>query len=89
MHTIKPIDKYAVVHAAKLSGNIITVEDHNILGGLGSIVADTLLEAGVFAKLKKIRVPDKFIEFGYPEEIYPALGMDANGIYKTALEVLK
>ena len=52
-------------------------------------VADTLLEAGVFAKLKKIGVPDKFIEFGYPEEIYPALGMDANGIYKTALEVLK
>ena len=89
MHTIKPIDKDAVVHAAKLSGNIITVEDHNILGGLGSIVADTLLEAGVFAKLKKIGVPDKFIEFGYPEEIYPALGMDANGIYKTALEVLK
>jgi len=89
MHTIKPIDKDAVVHAAKLSGNIITVEDHNILGGLGSIVADTLLEAGVFAKLKKIGVPDKFIEFGYPEEIYPALGMDSNGIYKTALEVLK
>ena len=87
--TIKTIDKDAVVHAAKLSGNIITVEDHNILGGLGSIVADTLLEAGVFAKLKKIGVPDKFIEFGYPEEIYPALGMDANGIYKTALEVLK
>ena len=47
MHTIKPIDKDAVVHAAKLSGNIITVEDHNILGGLGSIVADTLEVEGV------------------------------------------
>lgn len=89
MHTIKPIDKDAIVKAAKLSGRIITVEDHNILGGLGSIVADVLLEAGVFAKLKKIGIPDTFVEFGYPEEIYPYYGMDAAGIAKTALEFLK
>ena len=47
------------------------------------------MRTDVVQALKKIGVPDKFIEFGYPEEIYPALGMDANGIYKTALEVLK
>ena len=58
MHTIKPIDKDAVIHVAKKSGAIITVEDHNILGGLGSIVADVLMEAGVFARLKKIGIPD-------------------------------
>ncbi len=71
MHTIKPIDKDAVVHAAKLSGNIITVEDHNILGGLGASWPTPCSRRAVFAKLKKIGVPDKFIEFGYPEEIYP------------------
>ncbi len=89
MHTIKPIDKEAVINAAKKSGAIITVEDHNILGGLGSIVADVLMEAGVFARLKKIGVPDTFVEFGYPEEIYPYYGMDAAGIAKTALEFLQ
>ncbi len=89
MHTIKPIDKEAVIAAAKKSGRIITVEDHNILGGLGSIVADVLMEAGVPAKLKKIGIPDTFVEFGYPEEIYPYYGMDPAGITKTALEFLK
>ncbi len=89
MHTIKPIDKDAIIHAAKMSGNLITVEDHNILGGLGSIVADVLVEAGVFARLKKIGIPDTFVEFGYPEELYPYYGMDTNGIVKTAKEFLK
>lgn len=46
MHTIKPIDKEAIVKAALATHNLITVEDHNILGGLGSIVADVLMEAG-------------------------------------------
>ena len=89
MHPIKPIDKDAVIHVAKKSGAIITVEDHNILGGLGSIVADVLMEAGVFARLKKIGIPDTFVEFGYPEELYPYYGMDGAGIAKTAREFLK
>lgn len=69
MHTIKPIDVEAVLKAAKV-GKIITVEDHNIKGGLGSIVADTLLENGVYAQVK-IGIPDTFVDFGYPEELYP------------------
>lgn len=89
MHTIKPIDKDAIISAAKASGNLITVEDHNILGGLGSIVADVLMEAGVYASLRKIGVPDTFVEFGYPEELYPYYKMDAAGIEEVALEQLK
>lgn len=89
MHTIKPIDKEAVIKAAKLSGAIITVEDHNILGGLGSIVADVLMEEGIPAKLKKIGIPDEFAEIGYPEELYPHYGMDAAGVAKTAFEFLQ
>ncbi len=88
MHTIKPIDKDAIIKAAKATGNIVTVEDHNILGGLGSIVADVLMEAGVPARLKKIGVPDTFVEYGYPEQLYPHYGMDAAGIAKTCLEFL-
>lgn len=89
MHTIKPIDKEAIIKAAQTTRNLITVEDHNVLGGLGSIVADVLMEAGVPTRLKKIGVPDKFISLGYPEEIYPYLGFDAAGIAKTVLEFCK
>jgi len=88
MHTIKPIDKEMIVKAAKETKAIVAVEDHNMLGGLGSRVADVLLEAGVFAKMKKIGVPDRFIPFGYPDELYSRLGMDAEGISRTVLEFL-
>ncbi len=73
MHTIKPIDKDAIFSAAKASGNLITVENDNILGGIGSIVADVLMETGVYASLRKIGVPDTFVEFGYPEELVSLL----------------
>lgn len=89
MHTIKPIDKEAVIAAVKATGKILTVEDHNVLGGLGARVADVLMEEGVPAKVKKIGVPDCFAEFGYPEELYPYYGLDIDGIVKTALEFLK
>lgn len=89
MHTIKPIDKEAIIEATKKTGKIITAEDHNILGGLGSIVADVIMEAGLSAKLKKIGIPDKFIGLGYPEEIYPHLNMDEQGITDTVREFLK
>lgn len=89
MHTIKPIDKNAILKAAKHSGRLLTVEDHNILGGLGSIVADVLLEAGVPAKLRKIGIPDTFVEFGYPEELYPYYGMDGPGVARTAKEFIQ
>lgn len=86
MHTIKPIDREAIVKAAHRTGVIITVEDHNVLGGLGSIVADVLMEAGVSARLKKIGIPDEFVSFGYPEEIYPHYGFDGPGIAKSVRE---
>lgn len=83
MHTVKPIDREAIERAARRTGTLVTVEDHNILGGLGSIVADVLMEAGVPARLKKIGIPDEFVSFGYPEEIYPHYGFDGPGIAKT------
>lgn len=83
MYTIKPIDREAILQAARGTGIIVTVEDHNVLGGLGSIVADVLMEAGVPARLKKIGIPDEFVSFGYPEEIYAHCGFDGPGITKT------
>ncbi|MCK4982699.1 MAG: transketolase family protein [Victivallaceae bacterium] len=59
MHTIKPIDKEAIVKAAKETGAIITVEEHNIMGGLGGAVAEVLMDAGVGnIKFKRMALPD-------------------------------
>ena len=59
MHTVKPIDKEAIVAAARRTGVIITVEEHNICGGLGSAVAEVLLDTGSGGiKFKRLALPD-------------------------------
>ena len=87
MHTIKPMDRDAVVEAAVETGAILTVEDHNTLGGLGTLVAATIAEAGVSARIKKLGVPDEFAVLGYPETIYPHYGYDAAGVTASAREL--
>ena len=57
MHTIKPLDKDAIVKAAKETGHIITVEDHLITGGLGSAVAETLADAGIGVPFRRLGIP--------------------------------
>ena len=62
MHTIKPIDKEAIVKAAKETGRIITVEEHNMSGGLGSAVAEVLIDEGCTnVKMKRIALPDVYV----------------------------
>ena len=59
MHTVKPVDKDAVIEAATQTGGILTVEEHNICGGLGSAVAEVLMDAGVGnCKFSRIALPD-------------------------------
>jgi transketolase len=89
MFTIKPIDEAAVIAAARETGIIVTVEDHNIIGGLGSAVADVLAGAGIACKFKKLGVPDVFAKLGYAEDLYPYYGYDGPGIAKVAKGLLK
>ena len=88
LHTIKPVDSETIIAAARETGAVLTVEDHNTQGGMGSIVADVLMQAGVVTKFKKIGIPDEFVEYGYPEALYPHYGMDIAGIVKTSLELI-
>ncbi len=60
IHTIKPLDKDAIVRAAEETGRIVTVEEHQVAGGLGSAVAETLMQWGTNAKMKMIGVDDQF-----------------------------
>ena len=64
MHTVKPIDKEAILAAAEETGGIVTVEEHNLNCGLGSAVAEALCDAGV--------MPKKFLRLGLPDK-YPSL----------------
>ncbi len=83
MHTLKPIDAEAIIDAVEQTGIIITVEDHNIIGGLGDAVAAVIAENGMGCKFKKLGIPDVFAALGTPEELYEYYGYDAAGIIKT------
>lgn len=81
IHTIKPLDEALVVKAAKETGRIFTVEEHSIIGGLGSGVCDTLA-AQHPARVTKIGVEDTYGESGPAVELIHKYGLDAEGIYK-------
>jgi len=80
IHTIKPLDEELVVKCALETGKVVTVEEHSIIGGLGSAVCDTLSEKAP-TKVLRIGVPDVFGESGTGAELVHKFGLDAQGIY--------
>lgn len=89
MHTIKPIDKEAIVKAVSDTRRIITVEDHSVIGGLGSAVAEVVVECGKGCAFKKLGHQDKFAPIGLHEDIMSEVGIDSNGIINAIREVMK
>lgn len=88
MHTVKPIDRGAVVKAIEEIGRIITVEDHNILNGIGSAVCEIVAEAGK-GKAKRMGVQDQFGESGPYYELLEKNGVTVRNISDEALAILK
>lgn len=80
IHTIKPLDEELVVAAAKETGKVVTIEEHSVIGGLGSAVCDCLSEKAP-TKVLKIGVNDTFGESGPAVELIKKYGLDAEGIY--------
>jgi len=81
IHTIKPLDEELVVAAAKETGKVVTVEEHSVIGGLGSAVAEVLSEKAP-TKMLKIGVNDTFGESGPAVALIKKYGLDAESIYK-------
>ena len=81
MHTIKPLDVDLVVRSAAKTGKVVTVEEHSIIGGLGSAVAEVIAEKQP-AKLLRIGVEDRFGESGPALKLLEKYELDAVGIYK-------
>ena len=89
MHTIKPLDRNAIIAAGKETGGIITVEEHSIIGGLGSAVAEVLAEERLAIPFRRLGIPDEWAMIGYPEDLYEHYGISANGIRSAILDMLK
>ncbi|MEM5781236.1 MAG: transketolase C-terminal domain-containing protein, partial [Lawsonibacter sp.] len=86
MHTIKPIDQEAVIRAAQETGRIVTVENHSIIGGLGSAVAEILAESCP-VPMKRVGIRDRFGEVGNRAYLRQCLGIDTPDIVEAAMEL--
>lgn len=89
MHTIKPIDREIIEKAVTETRRIITVEDHSIIGGLGSAVSDVVVETGKACGFKKLGLNDRFSALGFHEDLMSINGIDSEAIVKEAVEMMK
>ena len=85
--TIKPLDEELILKSAKKTGKVVTVEEHSVIGGLGSAVCDCLC-ANLPTPVKKIGMQDIFGESGSAGALIEKYGLDANGVYKSVKEFM-
>ena len=88
MHTLKPIDEEILIQAAKETKGIVTAEEHNIIGGLGSAVAEVLAQNAP-VKMKMVGIRDTFGESGKPAELMEKYHLTAADIVQACKEILK
>ncbi len=86
--TIKPLDEQLIIASAKKTGKVVTVEEHSVIGGLGSAVCDCLSEK-LPTRVKKLGMQDVFGESGSAADLIKKYGLDAEGVYKSVKEFLK
>ena len=87
-HTIKPLDTKTILNAAEETGAIVTVEEHQIAGGLGSAVAEVVSDSYP-VPIKRIGIEDSFGESGTPAELMKKFGLTQENIKKAVLEVIR
>jgi transketolase len=89
MHTIKPLDRQAVLRAAARSRKLMTVEEHNVLGGLGAAVAEVLADEGCGVRLKRHGIMDEYSLIAPPTHLYAAYRLDAAGVAGEARKFMR
>ncbi|MBI5178449.1 MAG: transketolase family protein [Nitrospinae bacterium] len=87
MPTIKPLDVSAVILAAQESGAIVTAEEHTVIGGLGSAIAETIGESRP-VPVVRVGIPDTYFSSGSPEELLEACGLTTVGLKEAALRAV-
>jgi transketolase len=86
--TVKPLDEATIIKSVKKTGAVVTVEEHQIIGGLGSAVAEVLGE-GFPVPMARVGVRDRWGESGEPEELLKAFGLKSKNIIQSVQEVIK
>lgn len=89
MASIKPIDIVLILESAAKTGAIVTAENHNIIGGLGSAVAEVLTDKGIGLPFKRVGVQDQFCEGGTTPYLMGKFGLDAAAITDAVMHVLQ
>ena len=88
LYSMKPIDRNAVIAAAR-TGHVIAAQDHNVVGGLGSLAATVIAEEGIRTRFRILGVPDAFVAMAHAPYLYHKFGYDAEGLEIAMLEMLK
>ena len=88
MHTIKPLDEEAVIKAAEETGKIVTAEEHSVIGGLGSAVAETVVR-NCPVPVQMVGQKDVFGESGKPDELLKKYGMTAGDVVEAVKKLVK
>lgn len=86
LHTVKPLDTKTIIECAKQTGAIVTAEEHQLYGGMGSAVAECLIQNAP-VPMGMVGVHDTFGESGQPQELMDKYGLNANKIYEAVLSV--
>jgi 1-deoxy-D-xylulose-5-phosphate synthase len=89
MRYVKPLDTQLLHSVFKKFENIITVEDGNLSGGFGSAILEFMCDNGYSANVKRIGIPDRFIDHGTQQELYKECGYDANSIIAVIQTMVK
>jgi transketolase len=85
---LKPFDAEGVVASARSTGAVLTVEDHNVVGGLAGMVAEAVGRAGVVARLGSVALPDERLEVGVPAQLYERYGLTVPNVVAQAEALL-
>lgn len=89
LHTLRPFDEETIQKVVTNSKAVITVEEHSVNGGLGSRVASFLMQKNIYRPMKIVGIPDEHTVNGNQGEIFRHYGIDQNGLYASALKLLK
>lgn len=88
MYSIKPIDKVAIYSAAK-TGNVVVAQDHNVFGGLGSMISLVIAEKGISTKFKVCGITDQFVTMAHANYLYNYFGIDTKGLKDTMIKMIQ
>ncbi len=86
---LKPLDEELLHEVGQHYHHVITVEDGTIIGGMGTAVMEFMAEHQYRVRIRKLGIPDRFIEHGQPEELHKKCGFDAEGIFQAVRSIVK